>query len=703
MDNKLNDIYENLNQEVDLSCLGEIKSLKLDKKKKSSTNDLFNDLPVKLKPLKQKLVKLNKNKTKNFDSVIKEKKLKNIDLSVKPSIFKIVLWWIKWKLTLTGQPIWFFKNRKYITRWFFKKMWVILLWIFVLLYIDKLIIVNKTESWYEKILSIKNYSWDIEKTKKIINDAKLDFIIADILFKPFLLIPNKEIQNGYYVINWWKNISKLLDKSIQTYFETEIFVDSNWWIENIDLTNLLKNLEPSLIQINDLLYKTIVNYENIGDLWDKNLNNKLLFAKEKLKYTYNLITTLTRDYEEFLSILWHNWEKKYLILFQNNDEIRATGWFIWSLATLTLSHWKIDSFVTDDVYAYEWDINKVYTDKKPAPEWLNKITSTFWLRDANYFIDFDESSNSIKYFLDMINKDIDWILYINQDTILDFLNYTWSIDFEKIEKWINSENFSLVISTLVEAQSFKVWTLSSPKQVLFDFAYKFIDKLKQDKDYFKYLDIVIKNIESRDIVFYSFNPEENNLLWKLWLNWKINYSDTLDFSYPVYTSVWWNKSDRYMEIKYKKEVTQNPDCSIDTNLNILRSHYFSKFEEQRVSELIDKFPNKDKTKKDIINIQWKWENKSYVRVLLPKEAKVKQGNWLKVSEYKGYKVAEFYINTRLLETTYFNIEYSLENKACKNYDYKLYKQPWISHYQIEIKNNDKLTKNSEVVSDYYYK
>jgi hypothetical protein len=39
--------------------------------------------------------------------------------------------------------------------------------------------------------------------------------------------------------------------------------------------------------------------------------------------------------------------------------------------------------------------------------------------------------------------------------------------------------------------------------------------VKKDKNYYEYANILYKNIKSRDLVFYSFNPEENNLLWKL--------------------------------------------------------------------------------------------------------------------------------------------------------------------------------------------
>ena len=702
MSNNINDIFENIESELDISHTYTNKNLDAWSKNIQTTNDLIKKLDnVDLGGIKN--VSIQKAKTKNFDSAMSDKRLQNIDLSSKPSFFEIVKKSIKWRTTITWIPISVFKERVYFTKGFFQKMLLFFSFFWLFLVIDKFLIENRINIWYQKIISIKENSWDINYVEKNINNARLDFIIWDMLFKPFLLIPNETIKNWYFILQWWKNLTKLLDESIQTYIATKTFIDSKWGIANVELSNLLVNLKEDFWYITNKLYETILSYDKVWNIGDQEINIKLDFAKDKLQSWYKILDIINRDFDIFLNLLAHKWEKKYLILFQNNDEIRATWGFIWSLATVTLKNWKVTDFIKDDVYAYEWEINKMYTDKKPSPEWLNKITKTFWLRDANYFADFEASSKSINFFLEKINKDVDWIIYINQNTFLDFLKLTWWIVFEELWNTITEDNFSLVISTLVESQAFKIWTLWSPKQILFDFANVFLDKLKNDKDYYAYLDIIIKNIKSRDLVIYSFNPDENNLLWKLWLNWKINYFETLDFAYPFYTSIWWNKSDRYIELKYKKEITQNIDCSIDTNLRIYRTHFFSKFEEKKVNDLLDKYPLKDKTRKDVINIQWRWENRVYTRVILPKDAIVEPNYWMTINKYDNSTVLGFYINTRLLETTNYNINYKLENKDCNTYSYKFYKQPWVRDYFMEIKEWEKITKDLSVKWDFIYK
>jgi hypothetical protein len=260
-------------------------------------------------------------------------------------------------------------------------------------------------------------------------------------------------------------------------------------------------------------------------------------------------------------------------------------------------------------------------------------------------------------------------------------------------------NFSEVISTLVEAKTFKVWTLWTPKKILFDFSEILFSKLKEEKKYSQYAKVLIDNISSRDIVVNSFHPEENSLLWKLWLSGDINYSETLDYTYPVYTSIWWWKTDRYYKREYRKIVNTNLDCSIDTRLEITWFHLFTQRKEDQILKLINKYNVVDK---NVLFIQWKADNKSYVRILLPKEAIIKDTKYIDIFQLENHKLVEFYTTTRRLEKVFHTIEYTLPNWSCKDYDFTLYKQPGIRTYDIEIEKDGIMTKKYWMEEDYYY-
>ena len=351
----------------------------------------------------------------------------------------------------------------------------------------------------------------------------MDFIIWDFLYIPFRIIPNKSVSNGFYIIKWWEELTKFGDEVLNIYSNINIFIE--WkWIENVYLTNIFKNIQPDLLDLENRLFRSFNYFGKIDDLPSNELQNKLDKWLEYLWIVLTYVHAINSNFQAWLNILWDTEERKYLVVFQNNDEIRPTGWFMWSTWLVTLFKWQVKKFEKTDIYWYERLINNATDFRLPPPEWIHLLTTSFWLRDANYYIDPKRSSETIKYYLDIINLEIDWIIYLNQNIVLDLLEETWPISFLDWKEIITPDNFSVFMSSIVEAKLSKQWTLSSPKQILFDFQDIFINTLLDKWDYFAYLKIAIDNIKSRDLFIYSFHESENNLLNILWLTWNRYHS-----------------------------------------------------------------------------------------------------------------------------------------------------------------------------------
>ena len=129
------------------------------------------------------------------------------------------------------------------------------------------------------------------------------------------------------------------------------------------------------------------------------------------------------------------------------------------------------------------------------------------------------------------------------------------------------------MSLVVEAKTFKQGTLGTPKQVLFDFMEVFAQKLMSDAAYFSYLQSLVHDVKSRDVTMWSFNNTENIFLQDLGLGGIIDYDKSLDFMYPVYTSLSGNKSDRYMERSYSQNVQKIEDSLHLLSYSILKKIY----------------------------------------------------------------------------------------------------------------------------------
>ncbi len=698
--NKFNDIRLDLDEDIDIKSsynLKKIDSWKISWKSLNDISKISNNSTLNIK--KKNQIFINKKSTDNFDSFYSwnnsSLNIKDPKKDYKYFINKIRLFFKKYYLLLKLRK----KKNKFLKKKQ-KKVLLFLFFIFVIFFANKLLVENLISYWYSKIIKIYE-GGSIDQISLNWSKSNISLKVANILLQPFSVIPNDNINNALYVIKWWERLSSMIVDSTKLYYSFEELKNKKS-INEINIVDFLKWIKHDFISMNNKIYSALFYYSFVWDLWDDNLNNKLALGESMLFDFYNKTSIVQKNYDTLLSIFWNNTTRRYLVVFQNNDEIRPTGWFMWSTATITIKNWEIIDIENSDIYAHEWNINKVYNDKIKAPEWLNQITWTFWLRDANYFPEFKQSSNTIKSFLDKIDYNIDWIIYINQNVILDLLENIWNVKSEVLWMNINDKNFSLVISTLVEAKVFKVWTLWTPKQILFDFAWELYKTLKEEWNYYDYFKIVSNHIKNRDIVFYSFRSEENSLLWKLGINWDVNYKDNFDFNYPVFTSIWWNKTDRYIDYNIKKVVQSIPDsCDFVSTLKISKTHNFTDFDDSKVNTLLNQYWIKDKT--DILNIQWRWDNKSYLRIIVPKNTEVYLQDWQTLDKKNEYNIIWLYTYVRKMETWTNEISYRLKNPDCKEYNYKYYKQPWIKNYNIEFDVLWNYNQYKWINSDFIYK
>ena len=63
-----------------------------------------------------------------------------------------------------------------------------------------------------------------------------------------------------------------------------------------------------------------------------------------------------------------------------------------------------------------------------------------------------------------------------------------------------------------------------------------------------------------------------------------------------------------------------------------------------------------------------------MRIILPNDAQIVPQSGMQILDYGSRKGVEFFLNTELQETSYYNISYTLPNTQCHNYDFKFYKQ-----------------------------
>jgi len=673
---KLKDIRKNLNSNIDIKShydMGEV-CVQGEKITKNTQEITIGGKDISLKTPRD--IHIQKNKTRNFDSF--------------------------WPKTLRfSSTLDISKTRKYILDFPSKKVLLLSgIMSIIIFYIamTAIIVENRVTSGYDKILGLQEKTSSVSWVRQDINNARFDFIVSDIFFTPFKLFSSHTIDTWYHAIKWWRMLTKSLDTSLQVYEKTLSFFEKKP-LEEIYFTQLFQNIHDDFIRIEDLLVSTLYHYKSISLPSDVEVWTKLRTGISKLEFVTAKLSSINNNFATFLDIFGHSGRRNYIVVFQNSDEIRPTGWFMWSMALVSVFRGKIQSFTPRDVYSLEWDLKRADFQRVPPPKGIDQLTSSFWLRDANYYINVKDSSEAIRFFVERSWQQIDGVIYINQNILLDMLKIVGGVSFEKINTQITSENFSEVISLLVESKIYKEWTQGTPKQVLFDFIKDFTQETLQQKQYASYLTTLIRHIESRDIMMYSFRKNENTLLKDLEIWGDIDYWQSLDFSYPVFTSLSWNKSDRYMDRSFTKEFSTVGACDIETNLTLISRHGFN---EQKTSYMEKLIADYQVETPNILTIQWAGDNYQFVRVILPEMSEIEEQEGMEIRDYWKRKWVEFFLRTRPTETSTYTINYTLKNPECKTYTYSHYKQPGIPKYDIEITSQQRQDLFTWLEGDFFY-
>jgi len=189
-----------------------------------------------------------------------------------------------------------------------------------------------------------------------------------------------------------------------------------------------------------------------------------------------------------------------------------------------------------------------------------------------------------------------------------------------------------------------------------------------------YLQTFFSHLSNRDIMLYSFHPAEEDFLDALGISGNIDYTQTLDFDYPVYTSLSGNKSDRYMQRLYTKKVQYDATtCRIHTSFTLSQRHTFHAQDKTRIENEVSEFGIEDP---DVLQIQGDAPNKQFIRVLIPDTAEnVELENSMNVVDYGVRKGIEFYTTVLPTQRIDDSFSYDIPNPDCLPYTYKLYKQP----------------------------
>lgn len=178
----------------------------------------------------------------------------------------------------------------------------------------------------------------------------------------------------------------------------------------------LQIVESELSQIDETKYPE--NFRNIP------VRSYLLQVKELGATAQTAVTDFRPVLEKLPTVAGGRGErKKYLILFQNDNELRPTGGFLTAYATIFVENGKVTPEKSDDIY----ELDKKFSTKIQIPESLGRYLTTekYWnLRDMNISPDFKTSMDTFFQYYQTIPgepQDIDGIIAVDTEFLKKLL------------------------------------------------------------------------------------------------------------------------------------------------------------------------------------------------------------------------------------------------------------------------------------------
>lgn len=263
--------------------------------------------------------------------------------------------------------------------------------------------------------------------------------------------------------------------------------------------------------------------------------------------------------------------KKYLILLQNNSELRATGGFPGTYAIISFEDGFFKDIKVDDIYNPDGQLKEFIVPPKP----LQHITPTWGMRDANWFADFPTSAKKV---MEFYKKDtgisIDGVITLTPDVIVKIMDIIGPIEMPEYGVTLNAKNFLSQVQEEVEYGGKKSEEAKkAPKKILVDFEPKFLAELGRQgsENWIKIFSIFSDALEQKHILAY-FN-ESSSQRFALENGFGGEIKDARgDYLEVVFSNVKGSKTDAVTENRVSVQGNILDNGSMEHLVEVKRTH-----------------------------------------------------------------------------------------------------------------------------------
>ncbi len=186
--------------------------------------------------------------------------------------------------------------------------------------------------------------------------------------------------------------------------------------------------------------------------------------------------------------------RHYLILAQNQDELRPTGGFITGVALVTVAGGRPTDFTLTDANAVD-DFSRGPYPAPPDPLRQYMLSELWVLRDANWSPDFPTSAQAIRdlYALGQ-GQTVDGLVAFDQTALQRFLAVLGPVDVAGLPEPVSAENFLELMRQAWSDTPREVWG-TERKDFMGPLAQALLERLKATRDPGTFLDLAQAGLE----------------------------------------------------------------------------------------------------------------------------------------------------------------------------------------------------------------
>ena len=270
-----------------------------------------------------------------------------------------------------------------------------------------------------------------------------------------------------------------------------------------------------------------------------------------------------------LTMLGEERGKQYLVLFQNNHELRPTGGFIGSLALIDVDQGMIENVVVQSVYEPDGQLKEFIAPPDP----LLPVTGRWHLRDANWFVDWPVSAAKIADFYEKEGgPTVDGVIALTPEVIRSLLAVTGPIPLPTYGITVSAENFWEVTQDQVTYDYDKA--LNKPKQFLGDLTPILLQRLfaSPPESALKVLSVIMNAVEEKHLLLYFRDAALEQQLKEL--RWAAAVPrGQQGFLAINNANIGGHKSDQFVEQDVDVRYDVRADGDVDVILTIRRTHH----------------------------------------------------------------------------------------------------------------------------------